>query len=84
MREKGRHFFLSLSFSVSFRVFALSVVGLWDSWQVQFFLESFNPIKITRISGRMGSLSSLSLRIERAPPLSNPLHTIYLVPMYCI
>ena len=35
------------------------------------------------------ALSSISLSIERAPPLSNSLHTIYLVPLlfvfvYCI
>ena len=30
-----------------------------------------------------GALSSISLPIERAPPLSNSLHTIYLVP-FCI
>ena len=30
-----------------------------------------------------GALSSISLSIQRAPPLSNSLHTIYLVP-FCI
>ena len=31
-----------------------------------------------------GAVSSISLPIERAPSLSNSLHTIYPVPMYCI
>ena len=36
------------------------------------------------MGGGGGVLSAISLPIERAPPLSNSLHTVYPSPMYCI
>ena len=40
--------------------------------------------EISEKLGIGGALSSISLATERAPPLSNSLHTIYLVSMFCI
>ena len=51
------------------------------------FSPSFVPSPSIPFQGRGGTLSSISLPIERAPPLSNFLHTIYLgllVFVYCI
>ena len=47
MREKGRNFLFFFSLFLFFLL--LSGVGVWDLWQVQFFLKSFHPIKINQI-----------------------------------
>ena len=78
-------------FSSSFVLFCCpSFCSLWGRGlglvASSIFLKiiSSNQNQSNLLKDRGGTLSSISLPIERAPPLSNSLHTIYPVPMYCI
>ena len=46
---------------------------------IKSLLRIINQTMLTGLGG--GALSSVNLLIERAPPLSNSLHAIYLVPL---